>query len=185
MLPKCVLPSAPCRGHRHHPTDMKLLCEAWECGQFASLWARAKQHVSHHGPWSSSPDVNEKRIAEVISLTKDGLLGKVCQILTSSGLVPNTEDTWTKLSAKHPKSPPLVPPAHQPLPMSSQILPPEFNVLSVHWSFPKACAAGPTGLRIQHLLDVAEVPVPTSICSLLRGVINILASGQAPAAISQ
>eukprot|EP00731_Ephydatia_muelleri_P018057 Em0011g97a len=45
--------------------------------------------------------------------------------------------------------------------------------------------SGPTGLRIQHLLDVAEVPVPTSICSLLRGVINLLASGQAPAAISQ
>ena len=70
MLPKCVLSSAPCRGHHHHPTDIKLLCEAWECGQFASLWACTKQHVSHHGPWSSSSDVNEKRIAEAISLTK-------------------------------------------------------------------------------------------------------------------
>ena len=69
--------------------------------------------------------------------------------------------------------------------MSYQILPPDFNVLSVLWSFPKACAASPTGLRIKHPLDVAEVPVPTSICSLLRGVIKILASGQAPAAISQ
>ena len=67
---------------------------------------------------------------------------------SSSGLAPNTEDTWTKLSAKHPKSPPPVPPAHQPLPMSSQTLPPDFNVLSVLWSFPKACAAGPTGLLI-------------------------------------
>ena len=109
MLPKCVLPSAPRRGRRHHPTDIKLLCEAWECGQLASPWARNKQHVSHHGPWSSSPDVNEKRIAEAISLAKDG---KACQILTSLGLAPNTEDTWTKLSAKHPKSPPPVPPAH-------------------------------------------------------------------------
>eukprot|EP00731_Ephydatia_muelleri_P034760 Em0075g13a len=61
----------------------------------------------------------------------------------------------------------------------------DFNVLSILRSFSKASAAGPTGLRIQHLLDVAEVPVPTSICSLLRGVINLLASGQAPAAISQ
>ena len=56
---------------------------------------------------------------------------------------------------------------------------------SVLWSFPKAFAAGSAGLRIQHLLDVAEVPVPISIRSLLRVVINILASGQAPAAISQ
>ena len=68
------------------------------------LWACAKQHVSHHhGSWSSFPDVNEKRIAEAISLAKDGLLGKACQILTSSGLAPNTEDTWSKLSAKHPR----------------------------------------------------------------------------------
>ena len=152
--------------------------------------------MSHHGPWSLSLDVNEKRIAEAISLAKDGLLGKACQILTSSGLAPNTEDTWTKRSAKHPKSPPPVSPAYQPLPVSSQTLPPHFNVLSVLRSFPKACAAGPTGQRIQHLLDVAEVPVPTSICSFLQGVINILASflqgvinilasGQAPAAISQ
>ena len=148
MLPKCVLPSAPRRGRRHHPTDIKLLCEAWECGQFASLCARTKLHtLSHLRPWSSSPDVNEKRIAEAISLAKDGLLGKACQILTSSGLAPNTEDTWTQLSAKHPKSPPPVPPALPQLPMTSQILPPDFNVLSVLRSFPKACAAGPTGLR--------------------------------------
>eukprot|EP00731_Ephydatia_muelleri_P038663 Em0851g2a len=124
------------------------------------------------------------------------ILGKACQILTSSGLAPDTEDTWTQLSAKHPKSPPPVPPAHPPLPLTSPILHQkvgfnsnrkveDFNVLSILRSFSKASAAGPTGLRIQHLLDVAEVPVPTSICSLLRGVINLLASGQAPAAISQ
>eukprot|EP00731_Ephydatia_muelleri_P018556 Em0011g596a len=143
------------------------------------------EHVSHHGPWSSPLDEDVKKITEAISLAKDGLLGKACQILTSSGLAPNTEDTWTQLSAKHPKSPPPVPPAHPPLPLTSPILPPDFNVLSILRSFPKASAAGPTGLRIQHLLNVAEVPVPTSICSLLRGVINLLASGQAPAAISQ
>eukprot|EP00731_Ephydatia_muelleri_P023608 Em0015g1191a len=185
MLPKCVLPSAPRRGRRHHPTDINLLCEAWECGQFTSLWVRTKQHVSHHGPWSSPLDEDVKKITEAISLAKDSLLGKACQILTSSGLAPDTEDTWTQLSAKHPKSPSPVPPAHPPLPLTSPILPPDFNVLSILRYFPKASAAGPTGLRIQHLLDVAEVPVPTSICSLLRGVINLLASGQAPAAISQ
>ena len=29
-------------------------------------------------------------------------------------------------------------------------------------------AAGPSGLQVQHLLDVASVPLPTTICSLLR-----------------
>ena len=150
MLPKCVLPSAPRRGRRHHPTDINLLCETWECGQFTSLWARTKQHVSHHGPWSSPLDEDVKKITEAISLAKDGLLGKACQILTSSGLAPDTEDTWIQLSAKHPKSPPPVPPAHPPLPLTSPILPPDFNVLSILRSFPKASAAGPTGLRMSH-----------------------------------
>ena len=50
--------------------------------------------------------------------------------------------------------------------------------------FPKLSAAGPSGLRIQHLIDAAEVPLQTPILQLLRKVINILASGKAPADVS-
>ena len=44
-------------------------------------------------------------------------------------------------------------------------------------SFPKASACGPSGLRIQHLLDAAEVHLPTPICPSLREVVCLLASG--------
>ena len=47
-------------------------------------------------------------------------------------------------------------------------------------SFPKLSAAGPSGLRIQHLIDAAEITLQTLILYLLRKVINILASGKAP-----
>ena len=49
-------------------------------------------------------------------------------------------------------------------------------------SFPKASACGPSGLRIQHLLDAAEVHLPTPICPSLREVVCLLASGRAPVA---
>ena len=47
--------------------------------------------------------------------------------------------------------------------------------------FPKGTAAGPSGLRVQHLLDVASIPLPgMTICSLLRRVVNLLVSGKVP-----
>ncbi|KAL5463779.1 hypothetical protein EMCRGX_G032713 [Ephydatia muelleri] len=61
----------------------------------------------------------------------------------------------------------------------------DFDTLSILRSFPKATACGPSGLRIQHLLDVAEVPVPTSISSSLKDIVNLLASGKVPSCVSK
>ncbi|KAL5506409.1 hypothetical protein EMCRGX_G008040 [Ephydatia muelleri] len=51
-----------------------------------------------------------------------------------------------------------------------------FNILSVLRSFPKATACGPSGLRIQHLLNAAEVTLQKKICSSLKDAVNLLAS---------
>ena len=47
-------------------------------------------------------------------------------------------------------------------------------------SFPKLTAVGPSGLRIQHLIDAAEVPLQTPLLQTLRAVVNLLISGCAP-----
>ena len=47
-------------------------------------------------------------------------------------------------------------------------------------SFPKLTAAGPSGMRVQHYLDAASVPLPTPISTSLRHIINVLAAGKAP-----
>ena len=60
-----------------------------------------------------------------------------------------------------------------------------FNILSVLRSFPKDTGAGPSGLRVQHLLDVSSTALPTPICASLREVINLLASGKAPPTVSK
>ena len=39
-------------------------------------------------------------------------------------------------------------------------------------------------MRVQHLLDAATVPLPTSISSSLRNVVNLLAAGKAPKELS-
>ena len=52
-------------------------------------------------------------------------------------------------------------------------------------SFSKATACGPSGLRIQHLLNAAEVPLPPPIGALLRDVVNLLASGKVAVSVSK
>eukprot|EP00731_Ephydatia_muelleri_P034939 Em0087g8a len=95
-----------------------------------------------------------------------------------------SQEVWDLLRQKHPRGP------HPSLPVSSSppvnhVLPHDFNILSVLHSFPKGTACGPSRLRIEHLLDAAQVHLPTPICSSLRGVVDILASGRAPVSVSK
>ncbi|KAL5509010.1 hypothetical protein EMCRGX_G004288 [Ephydatia muelleri] len=107
-------------------------------------------------------------------------MGKACKVLTSSGIAPNISETWHLLLQKHPKGP--VPSCPEvTLPSEGFRLPPDLNIMSVLHQFSRDSASGPSGLRIQHLIDAAEVHMATPICASLRAVINILAGGKAPA----
>ena len=97
-----------------------------------------------------------------MSLARDGLLGKVCQVLLSEGLAPNNDATWQLLLSKHPASPPPTVPDVSQTPAS---LGRDFDIRAVLRSFPKGTAAGPSGMRVQHLIDAASIPLPTPICS--------------------
>ncbi len=46
---------------------------------------------------------NACRLA-AIRFAEDGLYGKACRVLTSSGLAPNNPETWKKLIEKHDRS---------------------------------------------------------------------------------
>eukprot|EP00731_Ephydatia_muelleri_P015149 Em0008g869a len=128
--------------------------------------------------------VSKKKISSAIGLGREGLLGKACQALVSPGIAPNTQEVWNSLQQKHPKG------AQPSLPTSSSppvthVLPQDFNILSVLHSFPKGTACGPSGLRIQHVLDSAQIHLSVPLCSSLRGVVDILASGRAPISVSK
>ena len=127
-------------------------------------------------------DTVKKRVNSAISLAQDGLYGKACQVLVSPGLAPNNAETWKLLVAKHPECPcPSVP--NLP-PTVDTVIPHDFNLKAVLRSFPKLTSAGPSGLRIQHIIDASEVPLQTPILQSLRAVINLLAAGKAPSEVS-
>ena len=60
-----------------------------------------------------------------------------------------------------------------------------FNLLPILFSFPKGTAAGPSGLRVQHLIDAAQIPLPIPISTTLRDVVNLLAAGKAPLSVAR
>ena len=80
-------------------------------------------------------------------------------------------------------APPVIPPSNSS--DNPPILPPDFNILSVLRSFPKATACGPSGLRIQHLLNAAEVTLQKKICSSLKDAVNLLASRKVHLVVSK
>eukprot|EP00731_Ephydatia_muelleri_P012339 Em0006g1233a len=185
MLPKCVLRASK-RGGRHckHPS-IEQLCGLWSQGDIGGIWNRIKRRPVIPPHKQNSPiDVSKKKISLAIGLGREGLLGKACQALVSPGIAPNTQEVWNSLQQKHPKG------AQPSLPTSSSppvthVLPQDFNILSVLHSFPKGTACVPSGLRIQHLLDSAQIHLSVPLCSSLRGVVDILASGRAPISVSK
>eukprot|EP00731_Ephydatia_muelleri_P011585 Em0006g479a len=185
MLPKCVLRASK-RGGRHckHPS-IEQLCGLWSQGDIGGIWNRIKRRPVIPPHKQNSPiDVSKKKISSAIGLGREGLLGKACQALVSPGIAPNTQEVWNSLQQKHPKG------AQPSLPTSSSppvthVLPQDFNILSVLHSFPKGTACGPSGLRIQHLLDSAQIHLSVPLCSSLRGVVDILVSGRAPISVSK
>ncbi|KAL5474616.1 hypothetical protein EMCRGX_G026588 [Ephydatia muelleri] len=182
MLPKCVL-LAPKRAGRHHkPVPISRLCAQWSKGEFSALWNRASNHHSP-GPMHLTSNHKSSSVQTAVSLAREGLLSKACQTLTSSGLAPDNNTTWNLLVSKHPKGTPPTPPT-APL-LAAPYLPPDFNIMAVLHSFPKDTACGPSGLRIQHLIEAAEVPLQFPICAVLREVVNMLISGKVPVQVAR
>eukprot|EP00731_Ephydatia_muelleri_P024931 Em0017g14a len=180
MLPKCVLLPSKRKGRHHKNSSIISLCKLWLKGEFQALWRHtANFSASNKSKSSKQFDV----LNSAIALAKEGSLGKACKVLTSSGIAADSEHTFQLLLDKHPHGPAPVLPASEAT--ENNIVPLDFDIQSVLRSFPKASACGPSGLRIQHLLDASEVPLPTGIGASLREVVNLLASGRAPVGVAK
>ena len=129
------------------------------CGQKVDLVSNGirlcNAHPLHHAPIVLKKTLGEKKLNCAISLAQNGLYGKACQTLMSSGVAPNN-DTWKLLISKCPHSPCSPVPQR---PGAECKLPSDLNLMFILRSFPKLTAAGPSGLRIQHLTDATEVPL--------------------------
>ena len=181
MLPKCVLPSLKSKGRHLKHTSIKVLCDFWMKKEFSTLWNLAVSNIRKFP--SQQKQENSKSLSDsAISMAKIGLHGKACRILLSDGLAPLNNATWELLKSKHPSSPPPIMPGVPSTPLS---LGTNFNLLPILFSFPKVTAAGPSGLRVQHLIDAAQIPLPIPISTTLRDVVNLLAAGKAPLSVAR
>ena len=124
-LPKCVLRASLRGGHKHKSHSIEELCRLWLDGHLASLW----QYASDHARKTNSKPSKEKAKSKVqyaVYKAREGVLGKACKVLTSSGIAPNTPETWHLLLQKHPKGP--VPSCPEVTLPSGFRLPPELGM---------------------------------------------------------
>eukprot|EP00731_Ephydatia_muelleri_P021996 Em0014g587a len=182
MLPRCVLPSLRRKGRHDKPLPVDSLCNMWSDDKLGALWSLAKSRSANRNhPGGVSINNRTKVIDQAVSLGRSGMFGKACRVLQSSVIAPNNE-TWHLLKSKHPSCPtPVAPASHSAL----LTLEPDFNILSVLCFLPQGHCSWSFWSRVQHLLDVASVPLPTSICSSLRQLVNILAAGKVPTSVSK
>eukprot|EP00731_Ephydatia_muelleri_P038287 Em0707g1a len=148
------------------------LCRRWSDGHLASLWQYASDHARKSNSkqpkeQTKESDKKDKKAQSAVSKAREGtLLGKACKVLTSSGIPPTLSKMWNLIQQKHPKGPiPTVP-----------------DITLPSWSLLCHPSLISSGLCMQHLIDAAEVHLPISI---LRAVVNTLASGKAPMPISK
>ena len=150
MLPKCVLRASHRGGRRHKSHSIEELYRRWSDGHLASLWKYASDHARKSNSKQPKEQTKEsdKEAQSAVSKARERLLGKACKVLTSSGIAPNTSETWNLIQQKHPI--PTIPDIT--LPSETSALPTEFNIMSVLHSFPRDTACGPSAYSILLML---------------------------------
>ena len=131
--------------------------EDWNSGRHSELWQDA---VAAAATLSRAQKKQYNREAArdglATRLTQQGRPGKAAQVLMSEGLAPDTAATVHALRGLHPASAPLgpqpPPPADAQKP-SELLKEKEITLQKVLRKFDPHTACGPSGLRVQHVLD--------------------------------
>ena len=148
----------------------------WEAGERASLWSDISAASTRSK--SRGTDTYDQKQMRSEPFACEGLDGKACSALLSKGLVTPTAEAARKMRALHPAG--ALPPCAA---ADSLALPPQLAPALVEKtlrSFGPGTSPGPTGLRIQHLLDACTLSSKAAVIEQLTQVVSILARGQAP-----
>ena len=162
MLPKAVLP-APARGgkKRNHQIekDIRSRCQAWLEGNRAGLWLDT-HNVRKRSEVRLAFDNDDKRAERALEFMRDDLLQKACSALFFEAPVHVTDAVRAEMASKHPAASPAAAAkcaALREVHSSAAEVTDVDSLMEAMSSFPKGSAAGPSGLRPQHVRD-ALVP---------------------------
>ena len=190
---KCVLPA----GQGPNATDPSSLVDLirerlrrWQNRECGALWREAveKQRSRPRGRRRKRSEIlnqEQKNVKRCATKASEGQFTKAIQSLTSLGMAEYNEASIKEMQDKHP-------PAPRPLPPSPSTETPQrtftsLEVVKAALSFRKGTAAGPSGLRPEHL-QVALKCTPATLAeraqSALLKLVLVLAKGKLPPTVA-
>ena len=177
MLPKAVLLPPPRKGKKHIHKTAAFVSDRlsrWEAGERASLWEELPTPKSKPGRKMAQ----EQRLKHAVSLCREGFDRKACAALISDEICEESIETVNLLKPLHPQAPPPNSAPMSDLPWCREITPGTLS--KVLKSFPLDSAPGPSGLRIQHLLEALTTSHSGALTEQLAQMVELLAQGSAP-----
>ena len=189
MLPKAVLRAGDRGGKKHHArldAETRRRCQEWLDGHRAQLWRPPQRpRGSSRRRARSTPAQRRER---AIELVKEEMLGKACGALIDAPPAAVTNEILSEMREKHPgaRAPDgermrSLREVHAAAVSGST---PE-AVLKAIKSFPRGSAAGPSGLRPQHLRDALVRGMRDEVLQHSAELTTLLARGRAPTGIAQ
>ena len=188
ILPRCVLRAMPkevASSGRSAAQVVREACRRWRSGEAASLWKeavkgqRAPPKKGRKKAGNVDPLSQEKRNARRASaLIQEGQLSRAAKALVSRGMDQSSAASRKEMEEKHPQaevpSAPEEAPSEPPFTCSSR------QVYEAVRSFKAGTAAGPSGLRAEHLKEAkgrGEGRGAAALGAITR-LVNCMAAGK-------
>ena len=193
ILSRCILPATkgPNLGDpRSHAILIKERLRRWQAGECGELWqeakdAREQQQVrAKKGKSKEEKSQQDRNVQRAIVLASEGQYSRAIEALTSLGLAQCNEATLAEMKQKHPA--PLGPTKIPTTDVSPRTFSPT-EVRKAVESFKRGAAAGPSGLRPEHLQTSIKVSPGNrgeKAATALTKIVNILAKGNLPARVA-
>ena len=187
MLAKSVLWAPPRQDatfKQQLPAIIRRRCERWIAGERAQLWSECLDAPARKG---KRRDLSfQQREERATCFAREGLFSKACTALQGTPPLERTPEVTATLKTKHPRaaSPPDLSDVGPASPAAVPDLDSDLVTKQVR-SFSKGAAAGPSGLRPQHLKDAFSGEHSDEVREQLAALVNLLARGEAPASIAE
>ena len=187
-LPKMVLRAhvrGGCNHQRRAVAETRQRCQRWLEGQRQELWRGADSRRG--AQWqSSSEDLQARRHERTLELLQEQLLHRATCALTQAPPAPVDSRVVDEMRAKHPEARAGERDrigALREVATAAATKADRATVAKALSSFARGAAAGPSGLRPQHLKEALEPGLRDEVLRHLVEVVNLLARGRAPAEV--
>ena len=188
---RCVLPALKGPELGDASSNVQLIRDRlrrWQAGECGELWQEAVQAFNNRPKKKKKNAVAKTQeqwnVERAVTLAQDGQYARALTALTSLGMAEHCQETVDVMRRKHP--PPLQATKVPHVTARPKAFSPS-EVRKAAESFARGGAAGPCGMRPEHLLVALKVTPGNrgdKACSALTKLVNILAAGSLPSTVA-